>query len=69
MDDFDRLNPQKGSKSFWKSCKPYFSNKHSFGKSKIALGIIQKCSHHRRGRGYPKLMTKSDIGGGGTCKL
>ena len=25
------------SKPFWKSCKPYFSNKHSFGESKIAL--------------------------------
>ena len=22
---------------FWKSCKPYFSNKHSFGESKIPL--------------------------------
>ena len=22
---------------FWESCKPYFSNKHSFGDSKIAL--------------------------------
>ena len=36
-DHFDRLNPEKGSKPFWKSCKPYFSNKHSFGESKIAL--------------------------------
>ena len=26
-----------GLKLFWKSCKPYFSNKHSFGDSKIAL--------------------------------
>ena len=25
------------SKPFWKSCKPYFSNKHSFGGSKTAL--------------------------------
>ena len=30
-DHFDRLNPVKDSKPFWKSCKPYFSNKHSFG--------------------------------------
>ena len=22
---FDRLNPEKDSKPFWKSCKPYFS--------------------------------------------
>ena len=36
---FDRLNPEKDSKPFWKNCKLYFSffsNKHSFGKSKIA---------------------------------
>ena len=31
------LDPEKDSKPFWKSCKPYFSNKHSFGESKIAL--------------------------------
>ena len=36
-DNFDRLNPKKDSKPFWKSWKPYFSNKHSFGESKIAL--------------------------------
>ena len=36
-DHFDRLNPEKDSKPFWKSCKPYFSNEHSFGESKIAL--------------------------------
>ena len=34
---FDRLNPEKDSKPFWKSSKPYFSNKHYFGESKIAL--------------------------------
>ena len=31
------LDPEKDSKPFWKSCKPYFSNKHSFGESKITL--------------------------------
>ena len=36
-DHFDRLNPDKDSKAFWKSCKPYFFNKNSFGESKIAL--------------------------------
>ena len=36
-DHFDRLNLEKDSKPFWKRCKPYFSNKHSFGDSKIAL--------------------------------
>ena len=36
-DHFDKLNPTKDSKPFWRSCRPYFSNKHSFGNSKIAL--------------------------------
>ena len=36
-DNFDSLNPEKDSKRFWKSCKTCFSNKHSFGDSKIAL--------------------------------
>ena len=36
-DHFDRLNTEKDSKPFWKSCKPYFSNKIFFGNSKIAL--------------------------------
>ena len=35
-DHFDRLNPEEDSKPFWKSCKPYFSNKYFFGESKIA---------------------------------
>ena len=34
---FDSLNPFLDSKPFWKSCKPYFSNKHWLGDSKIAL--------------------------------
>ena len=37
QEHFDSLNPFLDSKPFWKSCKPYFSNKHSFGESKIAL--------------------------------
>ena len=37
QEHFDNLNPFLDSKPFWKSCKPYFSNKHSFGESKIAL--------------------------------
>ena len=37
QEHFDSLNPFLDSKPFWKSCKPYFSNKHSFGGSKIAL--------------------------------
>ena len=34
---FDSLNSEKDSKPFWKICKPYFSNKDSFGESKIPL--------------------------------
>ena len=37
QEHFDSLNPFLDSKPFWKSCKPYFCNKHSFGDSKIAL--------------------------------
>ena len=37
QEHFDSLNIFLDSKSSWKSCKPYFSNKHSFGESKIAL--------------------------------
>ena len=37
QEHFDSLNTFLHSKPFWKSCKPYFSNKHSFGESKIAL--------------------------------
>ena len=37
QEHFDSLYPFLDSKPFWKSCKPYFSNKHSFGDSKIAL--------------------------------
>ena len=36
-DRFDRANPEKDSKPFSKSCKPYFLNKHYFEESKIAL--------------------------------
>ena len=37
QEHFDSLNPFLDSKPFWKSCKAFFSNKHSFGDSKIAL--------------------------------
>ena len=40
QEHFDRLNPFLDLKPFWKSCKPYFSNKHSFGDSKTALNKI-----------------------------
>ena len=35
QEHFDSLNPFLDSKPFWKSCKPYFYNKHSFGNSKL----------------------------------
>ena len=34
---FHKLNVKTATKPFWKTCKPYFSNKHSHGGSKIAL--------------------------------
>ena len=34
---FDKLNIKTTTKPFWKTCKPYFSNKHSHGGSKITL--------------------------------
>ena len=37
QEHFYSLNPFIDSKPFWKSCKLYFSNKHSFADSKIAL--------------------------------
>ena len=34
---FENLETSKNSKSFWNKCKPYFSNKHAHGESKIIL--------------------------------
>ena len=34
---FDNIQTFKNSKSFWDKCKPYFSNKHAHGDSKITL--------------------------------
>ena len=34
---FGKLNVKTTTKPFWKTCKPYFSNKHSHGGSKITL--------------------------------
>ena len=34
---FNKLNVKTATKPFWKTCKPYFSNKHSHGGSKITL--------------------------------
>ena len=34
---FDNIQTSKHSKPFWDKCKPYFSNKHAHGDSKIIL--------------------------------
>ena len=34
---FDKLNVKTTTRPFWKTCKPYFPNKHSHGGSKITL--------------------------------
>ena len=34
---FGSSNTFLDSKPFWKSCKPYFSNKHCFGNLKFAF--------------------------------
>ena len=34
---FDKLNVKTTTKPFWKTCKPYFSNKYSHGSPKITL--------------------------------
>ena len=34
---FDKLIVKTATTSFWKICKPYFSDKHSHGGSKITL--------------------------------
>ena len=36
-ESFDKSNVKTATKPFWKTCKPYFSNKLSDGGSKIAL--------------------------------
>ena len=36
-ENFDKLNVKITTKPFWKTCKLYFSNKHSHGGSKITL--------------------------------
>ena len=34
---FNDFNPFHDPKPFWRTCKPFFSSKHSFGESKIVL--------------------------------
>ena len=37
LDYFNSISSSKDAKPFWKQCKPYFSNKHAVGDSKIML--------------------------------
>ena len=37
MDYFNSISSSNDSKHFWNTCKPYFSNKHAHGDSKIML--------------------------------
>ena len=37
LDYFNSISSSKDTKPFWKQCKPYFSNKHAVGDSKIML--------------------------------
>ena len=37
IDYFNSISISKDTKPFWKQCKPYFSNKHAVGDSKIML--------------------------------
>ena len=67
-DDFNRLNPEKNSKLFWKSCESYYSNKHLFGESKIALSENGECltENNKIGKTFnsffeTKLMSVQDI--------
>ena len=39
---FDKINVKTPIKPFWKTCKPYFSNKDSHGGSKIMLNENEK---------------------------
>ena len=42
---FDSLNTFVDSKPFWKSCKPYFFNKHCFSNSKFAFDKNSEILH------------------------
>ena len=42
---FDNIQTTKNSKPFWDKCKPYFSNKHAHGDSKIIL--IEKENNYK----------------------
>ena len=43
---FDNIETSKNSKHFWNECKPYFSNKHAHGASKIILIEKEKITNN-----------------------
>ena len=43
---FDNIETSKNSKPFWNECKPYFSNKHAHGDSKIILIEKEKITNN-----------------------
>ena len=43
---FNNIEISKNSKPFWNECKPYFSNKHSHGDSKIILTEKEKITNN-----------------------
>ena len=43
---FDNIEISKNSKPFWNECKPYFSNKHDHGDSKIILIEKEKITNN-----------------------
>ena len=42
----DDIEISKNSKPFWNECKPYFSNKHAHGDSKIILIEKEKITNN-----------------------
>ena len=43
---FDNVETSKNSKPFWNECRPYFSNKHAHGDSKIILIEKEKITNN-----------------------
>ena len=49
---FDKLNVKTAIKPFWKTSKPYFSNKHSHGGSKITLIENNRIKYHKIAKSF-----------------
>ena len=58
---FDNIEISKNSKPFWNKCKPYFSNKHVHGDSKIILIEKEQITNNSNGIIKKKtLLVKND---------